>query len=199
MLENRKLEFSCLVNFLQTKNITDEYFTYASKLENASDCDEIINQYQLNIAETFTEEYYTTHNASVLICKEIQKPLCHSSSVIINDSDSHENSTNNQSTKHCFDINSLKINQVENIEKLYEARKENCKEILICLNCINENLENTNFESITLHAKLINITSSVIEFRFWEYFTVTSRVRELLSDANTLKNEVDSECKCTMK
>lgn len=164
---------------------------------NSSVCSNIINQYKLNIAENITEEYYSAHNVSSNVCEEIVKPLCNSSSISVNST--LENSTSDQSREKCFEKNSLEHTEEDNLDEIYNATKEKCENVGKCFSCIKEKLlkngDNDDFENSMLHVKAVNLTSSVIEFRFWKYFQVTSRVEELLNDANALRNEAINDCK----
>lgn len=72
-----------------------------------------------------------------------------------------------------------------------------CRNALKCFGCIKENLPNDDYEIAMLHAITSNLT--IIEFRLWEYFQVSSRVKKLVNDANALRNKVFKDCKVKRK
>lgn len=206
VLDERKFKFSCLANHLRSKNKTDEIFSYASLIENSSDCVEIINQYKLKIADNTRLDYFATKNISALLCSEIEDKNCNSS-IFDNKGSS---SASDQSEKNCShlrdEISSLKNNQ-EDLKEIFKATKEKCKSISLCYGCIKGKLltsSDDNYETSMLHVLAANLTSTVIEFRFWEYFKVTSRVEELLNDAGAIRDEAIIQCneqeiKCSAK
>lgn len=90
----------------------------------------------------------------------------------------------NISTKLCDEIS-----QNRSFENSHMHEREKCKIFAQCFVCIKENLQSgtsDDYELTQLHAITLNFT--IIDFRLWRYFKVTSRVEELLNDAKALKN-----------
>lgn len=206
VIEKRKLEFSCLVDLLQTKNITDEFFAYAIPIENSSDCDGIVNQYKLKI-ENF---YYDTQNISTLVCEEIKENSFCNASIFTEKVYNKEHKGNLTSDQlKCLHLReeteSLKFSQQYNSTELYDATKEKCENVSTCFSCIKEvsHQSDYDYESSMLHVMAANLTSSVIEFRIWQYFGVNSKVEKLLNDANIVRDKVVVRCngenKCSWK
>ena len=196
ILEERKLEFSCLVNYLKTRNISDEFLMHSSAVEDASACPEIINQYKLTIVNDAKIKYYDSRNVSWPVCKNItENSFCNSS---INDSIimKNENSINDQSIRECLGIEEGEKLQ-KDLSELYNIAKKKCEAIGSCFNCVNEMLwtVSDDYEDSMLHTKATNLTASVIEFRFWDYFKITTRVEELANVSNAFYYEAVNGCK----
>lgn len=181
-VQERKDNFSCLANYLQQQNVSDEYFT--TVVSNISEsCEELVSQLRLKIVDDMKDYYYISYNVSTSLCDEIDQNL-----KLMTESTNFESD--------------LSLNGT-NVEDLSNFAKGNCGKVTRCFRCIKENLQSATdvdtdiYEISMLHAMAVNFT--IIEFRVWQYFQVSSKVKELVNDANAVRSKTVNDCKAVGK
>lgn len=99
------------------------------------------------------------------------------------------------STFKSYDVTVSLCDEIKKKSTLENTQaNENCGKVTECFACIKENLQkNTDdYEISMLHAMAVN--STIIDFRLWEYFKVSSKVEELVNDANVVKSTAIEDC-----
>ncbi|CRK90000.1 CLUMA_CG003726, isoform A [Clunio marinus] len=175
--ESHKKTFTCLVNYLEKQNVTDEYFKAAHSYEySLDDCKSIVKEQN----ETFFIDLKTRmhcfdpiYNASTDRCDNFS--FCNEDREL--DDEYKVVCANFQAS---LDKNSIKksVNKCEKLSK--------------CFNCVAEKLRETNYEEIKFHARAINLT--VIEFQIWKYFTIAPRTKELQEQGQKLEDLMTNLC-----
>jgi hypothetical protein len=186
--EYRKEVFSCLVNHLEEQNVTDEYFDVARSYNvSTSECAKVLNEF--DVMKSMKSMFYSSYNVTLEWC---EKSLCDKNETKTSDEIKEERKA--EAHALCFQLSSLKAKNNETAKAMYSDGRERCDALAVCMNCIKENLKTfSDYERIKLHAVALNFT--VIEFRVWNYFTISERVLALGNDANKMELEAVNKCK----
>ena len=70
--------------------------------------------------------------------------------------------------------------------------QRNCEDMARCLVCILRKLSLTDYEAKRFHASAVNVT--VIEFKIWKYFSISTRVVELSMQVKESEEASLDEC-----
>jgi hypothetical protein len=101
------------------------------------------------------------------------------------------------SKESCVDVKEL-LGADETIERealvaVYKQSKFNCQHLNDCFGCIKASLRaSDDYESTMRHAIAVNFT--IIDFQVWNYFRISSRVHELVSEGNKLLRAAVEDC-----
>lgn len=170
-VSERKEHLRCLGNYLKSQNVKISIGN-SNLTEN---CMEIVDQWKQKIMNDTENELYAAYNVSTF-----------SNSSLVDESKKFTSDL--QSTSDiCMHVKEAKSPQ------------KNLEEVAQCLACIKGNSQSAtnDYKNAMLHAIAVNFT--VIEFRLWEYFQVSSKVEKLLNDANALKLKTVNDCETMRK
>lgn len=176
--EYRKVSFNCLVDYLKSREISDEAFSAAETIESSASCSEFIDeQTQTFHVDLFSrsECFYRVYNLAYGECDKMNDRFCRIS----------PNGT-------------IKANMTCDDEEFLghlessDLSQSNCHDLSDCYGCVIEKLAAGGYEDIRFHATAVNLT--VIEFQVWKYFTISPRVLELQRQTAYLERSTISEC-----
>lgn len=180
--ESRKESFNCLVDYLKSREITDEAFSAAETVESPStSCSKIIGE----LNQTFhvdllsrSECFYSVYNLAYGECDEMNHKFC-----VVNPNGSI-NANMTCSNRH--------DGKFSGHQKSSDSTRANCHDLSDCFGCVIGKLAAKGYEDIRFHATAVNLT--VIEFQVWKYFTISPRVLELQKQTANLERSTISDC-----
>jgi hypothetical protein len=88
-------------------------------------------------------------------------------------------------------INESSQNITTKVRKLDLTKKQE-DQLEECQNCVFEILNDRKYENLRLHAAAVNVT--IVNLKVWKYFTISSAVKELINQSNSIENRYLSEC-----
>lgn len=175
--------------------MTDDYFPSSSFLQPQHDdlsnvnCSGILKQF--NVLEDVREDLCAPYNVTLNLCRRIfsddkELQLC--------GAEAKNNQSNSSSdAESCADIEEYFNEASETLEEFYKQSKVNCQRQASCFDCIKESLGGSgDYETLALHAIAVNFT--VIDFEVWNYFRISSRVHELVNEANRMLRIAVDDC-----
>lgn len=192
--ETRKQTFKCLVDFLETRKIDDDYFGTAKSIQITSvNCSEIIE----SVKQSFHVDLVNRFDSFYPIDQTTAGRSQH---------------TDEAQNRICKPENSSAPTRFIPSEKNRENEK--CDDMSKCFDCVIEQLSEdptevsnspsktseqaaSSYEDVRFHATAVN--STVIEFQIWKYFTLASRVEELSLEATKLEKLATHKCQMAGK
>ncbi|KAG5671097.1 hypothetical protein PVAND_001311 [Polypedilum vanderplanki] len=203
--ESRQQVFNCLVNELKSRNVTDDYFPSSSYDDTSNvDCSEIIKNF--TVLEDLRMNLFETYNVTLDLCEDItndkKQKLCDAEGR--NNQSKSNNSSSSDVKESCVDVKKHfkvdKTSQNETLEDFYKQSKVNCERLNNCYDCIKASFvedDKNNYETTMLHAIAVNFT--IIDFEVWNYFQISSRVHELVNEANQIVEKAINDCQIKQK
>lgn len=193
--EYKENTYNCLVYYLKDKNVTDSYFPSTehdiNDLERNVNCSVILKQF--NVLEDMKSNLYSSYNITSNLCVELMtdKKVCSSA----NDGKGSDNQSKN--ITQCLDVKKHfsveQISKFDTSENLAKKFKEDCTSSDICIECVNQALTaNEDYQNTILHAKAVNLT--IIDYEIWNYFKISTRVKELLEESYEMEDKALSDC-----
>lgn len=180
--EYRKKSFNCLVDYLSSRDISDEAFSAAEKIESSStSCSEIIDdQSQTFRADLFSrsECFYHVYNLAYGECDKMNDRFC--------------NIRPNGTIKANMTCSNRDDEEFSGHLESSDLSRANCHDLSDCFGCVIEKLAADGYEDIRFHATAVNLT--VIEFQVWKYFTISPRVLELQRQTAYIERSTISKC-----
>ena len=188
--EDRKETFACLVNYLDQRNVTDECFGVVQSIDVSKvDCAKIVEEKR--------QSFYDDLQTRLQRCSPLYGVTSGECEVLNNINCTFEN-VKERTVESCQNTDLAdkfegKNSGPDNPPGTFEGLKENCRKLSNCLNCMIVKLNKTNYEEIRFHSAAVNLT--VIEYKVWEYFLISPRMNELISQGKEWENKAKSLCK----
>lgn len=184
----RKDTFACLVQHLEGKNVADEYFGVAESFDISSvDCAEIVKQKNQSFYGDLRTRLQCSavYNVTSVQCEVLNNPNC-TVTKITNGTDAI---CLNADLTTMFIVNGI---EHEEPLKAFNRSKDDCGKFLKCFDCVIEKLATKSYEETRFHATAVNLT--VIEYQIWKYYSISPRVKELVSQGKALETSSIRKC-----